>query len=431
MAKHKHLTLEERFTISNLLDKQTSFKTIGQELNKDCTTISKEIRNHRIPKKTGALGRAFNNCKNRFHCDHRLICKDCKRNRFCWSCGKCTSLCPDFVEESCPKLKKAPYVCNGCPNLKSCTLEKWFYHAALANSEYREILSESRAGISLSEAETKHLDKIISPLIMKGQSINHICHNNADSIMVSESTIYRLIEYNVFTARNIDLPRKVRYAKRNVKKNIKIDKKCRIGRTYDAFQNYIAEHPDLPITEIDSVEGKKGGKVLLTIHFVKAEFMVAYLRDTNDSQSVIDIFNRLYFELRSDIFMELMPILLGDNGSEFSNPSAIELDAQGNERTKIFYCDPSAPQQKGSAERNHELIRYVIPKGTPLDAYKQCDINLLMSHINSYCRKSLGNKTPYEMMSFLYGEGVPELFGIEKISPNDVNLTPKLLSKNN
>lgn len=429
MAKNKHLTLEERFMISNLLDKQYSFKAIGSEIGKDCTTVSKEVRNHRVPKKTGALGRAFNPCALRRACDHRRLCHGCTSNRYCWSCKKCSSICEDFVEEKCPRLLLPPYVCNGCPSLKSCTLEKWYYHAAVADTEYRTVLSEAREGISLSDKEIQHLDSIISPLIRKGQSINHICHNNKDSIMVSESTVYRLISYNLFSARNIDLPRKVRYSKRKIKKHIKVDTRCRVGRSYEDFRAFLSDSPDLPVTEIDSVEGTKGGKVLLTIHFVKAEFMVAYLRDANDSQSVIDIFNRLYLELRCDRFMNLMPVLLADNGSEFSNPTAIESDGQGGRKTLVFYCDPSSPQQKGSAERNHELIRYCIPKGTSLDSYSQDDIRLMMSHINSYCRPSLANKTPYEMMVFLYGEKIPELFGIQKIAPNEVTLKPVLFQK--
>ena len=128
--------------------------------------------------------------------------------------------------------------------------------------------------------------------------------------MVSESTMSRLIDYGLFDAKNIDLPRKVRYARRKRKKVYKVDKSCRLWRTYADYQLYIREHPDLPVTQIDSVEGRKGGKVLLTIHFVKAEFMLAYLRDHNDSQSVFDVFEQLYFALRPDRFMSLMPVLL-------------------------------------------------------------------------------------------------------------------------
>lgn len=427
--KNKHLLLDERIIIEKKLDQHASFKAIAAELGKDCTTISKEVRNHKTFKKSGALGKAFNNCSKRYNCDHRRLCKDCKSNRYCWSCRQCMSVCTDFQEQKCQLLSKAPYVCNGCENLKQCTLEKCFYKAVYSNTEYHSTLQEARQGISLSEDEVRHLDSVISPLILKGQSINHIFANNRDSIMVSESTVYRLIDYNVFTARNINLPRKVRYSKRKTNKSIKVDPQCRSGRTYKDFQHFMAEHPDLPVTEIDSVEGKKGGKVLLTIHFVKAEFMLAFLRDSNDSQSVIDVFNKLYIELRCDIFTEIMPVLLGDNGSEFSNPRALEYDQQGNLRTNVFYCDPAAPEQKGSAERNHEMIRYFIPKGKPFDCYTQDDICLMMDHINSYCRKSLGNKTPYDMMTFLYGEKILEMLGCHKIPANEVTLNASIFIK--
>ena len=429
MAKHSHLSLDERITIAQLLKEHSSFKAIARELGRDPSTISKEIRRHRIPKKSGALGKAFNNCAHRFGCDCRRLCTGCKNNRYCWTCGKCISICSNYVKQTCSRLSSPPYVCNGCTSLNSCTLEKWFFRAQSAQKEYLELLTEAREGISLSENEIRYLDSIISPLLLKGQSLNHIFQNHRDSIMVSESTLYRLIDSNLFTARNIDLPRRVRFSKRKCRKNIKIDKQCRDGRTYLEYLDYRKEYPDLPVTQIDSVEGVKGGKVLLTIHFVQAEFMAAFIRSTNDSQSVIDIFDRLYLELRCDVFLSLMPVILADNGSEFSNPARIEFDAQGNRRTRLFYCDPSSPGQKGSAERNHELIRYIIPKGTPLDSYTQDDINLMMSHINSYCRPSIGNKTPYDMMCFLYGERIPELFGIHKISPDDVTLRPALLRK--
>ena len=78
------------------------------------------------------------------------------------------------------------------------------------------------------------------------------------------------------------------------------------------------EHPGYDVVEMDSVEGKKGGKVLLTLHFVRAEFMLAFIRDSNDSQSVINIFDKLYLELFPDVFCKLFSVILGDNGSEFS-----------------------------------------------------------------------------------------------------------------
>jgi len=246
--------------------------------------------------------------------------------------------------------------------------------------------------------------------------------------MKSERVLYSYVNNGLFTARNIDMPRTVRMRPRkNVSQNIKVDKSCRIGRDFSCFQEYVKQHPDAAIRQIDSVEGVKGGAVLLTIHFVEQGLQLAFLRQHNDSQSVIDIFNRLYIELRADIFMELFPVLLADNGSEFSNPSAIELDAQGNPRTKMFYCNASAPYQKGSCENNHELIRRIIPKGTDIGQYTQEQINLMMSHINSYARKKLGNKSPYEVFAFQYGKEILDTFHLQQIPADEIILSPELL----
>jgi IS30 family transposase len=121
-----------------------------------------------------------------------------------------------------------------------------------------EVLSEYRSGISISEEEAAALDSMISPLIMKGQSIHHICAKNPDRVMFSEKCIYNYVAAGIFSARNIDLPRKVRYRPRRSKHNsFKVDKACRIGRTYEDFRNYLNENPDVPLVELDSVEGKK------------------------------------------------------------------------------------------------------------------------------------------------------------------------------
>ena len=124
--------------------------------------------------------------------------------------------------------------------------------------------------------------------------------------------------------------------------------------------------------------------------------------------------------------MEIFPVLLADNGSEFSNPKAIEFDRQGNRRTYMFYCDPNAPYQKGHCENNHEMIRRCIPKGVDLGKYSQQQINEMMSHINSYARKSLGNKCPYDVFAFQYGEDVLKAFGLRRIPADEIILSPAL-----
>lgn len=432
MNKNRHLTQEERITIEQRLKERESFKGIGRELSKDPTTITKEIKNHIQFRKTGCYGKNFNDCLFRKDCTIRHLCGSRRCTRNCSFCNShpCSTLCPDYHQEICQRLSKPPYVCNGCDVKGSCTLEKRVYSAAHAQKEYEAVRSESHQGIQLTEEEALRVDSLISPLIMKGQSLHHICVSHADEIMLNERSLYNYVGNGLFTARNIDMPRVVRMGKRKKKKDrFKVDKKCRIGRTYQDFLKFMAEHPGLPIVEMDTVEGKKGGKVLLTLHFTIPQLMLAFIRDANTSQSVIDIFNRLYMELYPAVFGELFQVLLGDNGSEFSNPTAIELDTQGILRTRVFFCDPQAPYQKGAVENNHILIRRIIPKGTSLDCFTQEDIKLMMDHINSYSRPNLGDKTPYEVFASLYGEDILRKMGVELIPPDKVTLRPSLLKK--
>lgn len=187
MPKFKPFTLSERISIEHSLKELLSFKEIGRRLNRDCTSISKEVKNHITIKKTGSYGRAFNDCIHRFECNRSYICDSPScRNNYCRFCSRCYQVCSDYKEYLCPLLSKPPYVCNGCKNLKSCTLQKSFYSAAAAQNEYEVCRSESRREIIVDEEEISRLDNFISPLIEKGQSIHHICSNNRDIIMHSE-----------------------------------------------------------------------------------------------------------------------------------------------------------------------------------------------------------------------------------------------------
>ena len=145
---------------------------------------------------------------------------------------------------------------------------------------------------------------------------------------------------------------------------------------------------------------------------------------------MIDIFNYLQNILGIDKFKELFILILTDNGSEFSNPTEIEFDLNtGEKRTQIFYCHPSSPYQKGSCEVNHELLRRILPKGTSFDDLTQEDINLMMSHVNSYKRKKLNNVSPYTVFSTIYGKDTIDKLGIQEIEPNKVSLSQNILNK--
>lgn len=116
-----------------------------------------------------------------------------------------------------------------------------------------------------------------------------------------------------------------------------------------------------------------------------------------------------------------------DRGSEFTNPLAIEFNKGNGRRTHIFYCDPQRSDQKGGCEVTHEMIRRVLPKKTSFDNLTQDDINLMMSHINSYNRKKLNNQSAHQLFSFINGGDILDKLGIKSIPANEINLTPPII----
>lgn len=436
--KYKHLTLDDRITIQKGLKEALSFADIAASVGKDPSTISKEIRGHLVVKETGTRSRPFNPCMGRKICTiQRKVCATCdqtynwhNRDCYCAQCGKCNEACPDFVEETCKTLGKPPYVCNGCKSIRSCTLRKQVYDAKEAQKAYETNRSDSRTGVDLTPEELQRLDDIITPLIRQGQSIHQICVNNADDIMCDERSIYNYVDAGVLSVGNIDLPRKVRYRKRRKKKTVHIDKLCHVGRTYEDFRKFMEVNPDLSVVEMDSVEGTRDSlKVLLTLFFRDCSLMLAFLRDANTARSVTDIFNALDEKLGRELFMKMFPVILTDRGSEFTDPAAIEFDKNGNRRTYVFYCDPQRSSQKGSIEVTHEFIRRILPKGTSFKTLTQGQVDLMMSHINSYSRKKLNDRSAYQMFSFFYGKDTLDRLNIRSIDANEITLKPELLAR--
>ena len=438
-AMAKFFTYEERLTLQRLLKEGMSFKKIAAQIHKDPATISREVRKYAVEIATGKPGYSFNACKNRMSCKIKspLLCgKDCTRiggYNYCRLC-RCNEHCPDFVEEVCAVRVHVPYVCNACPSIDKCTLLKTFYDAEKAHLKSHQVISESRSGLSTSEEEIARLNRIITPLVKQGHSIHEIYITHQDDLMCSEKTIYNYIDDSLLEVRNIDLPRKVRFRARRKKPEFKVDKGCRIGRSYKEFEAFMQKNPDTAVVQMDSVIGTIGGKCLLTIHFVESSLMLAFLRDANTSQSVIDAFEWLDGRLDGELFSRLFPVIVTDNGSEFSNPKKLEyrdyaVPGYGFQRTSIYYCDAGCPYQKGAIEVNHELIRRILPKGTSFDNLTQTDVTRMMDHINSYKRKKLNDRSPYETFSFHYGEEVLRLLGCTPVAAEDILLKPSLLKK--
>ena len=199
-------------------------------------------------------------------CQMRNLC-DTKCNRLCKRCKytNCFKICSEYVEKNCIRLNRYPHVCNGCENRATCKMRKTHYRARIANEKYKDTLL-LHGRIDLTQKEFNHLDQLISPLVMRGQSLKHIHAHNQSEIGCSQRTLYNYFEWNLFTARNIDLPRKVKMKPRRKNKEGKAKpQQYREGRTYEDFLSFILANPEIPVVEMDTVHGTRSGKVILTL----------------------------------------------------------------------------------------------------------------------------------------------------------------------
>ena len=438
----KHLTLSDRTFIEQELCQGSSFKYIGDTLHKDPTTISKEVRNHRKSIVAKLVAGSCKDCKFRDDCEIRGNDKEasaCPRSDYCTSlCKKCWResarlSCSMYLPFKCNTPTRFPYVCNTCKEERNCRINHFIYQAAYAQKQYERTLVKSRQGINMTPEELSELNELISPLVLKGQPLSHIFAVHADEIPVCRRTLYNYFGQNVFKARNIDLPRRVRYKKRKTqsktsKKNIQ--QTYRNKRTFIDFEKYTKAFPELDVVEMDTVKGtKSSGKCLLTLLLRSCSFMIIILLPDCTQRSVISAINNLCDIIGIRTFKKYFPIILTDNGSEFKNPWDIENTESGMQRCKVFFCDPYVSNQKARLEKNHEYIRYIIPKGKSMYRYIQEDISLMASHINSTARDSLNSATPFDLAELLIDKKIPLLTGQHKVSPDSVMLKPALLKK--
>ncbi len=396
--KFKHMTEEDRIEIEDCLRCGVSFKEIGKRIGKDQTTVSKEVKKHiEILKPEGI---------------------------------------PEGSEpDLCRNLLKAPFVCNGCRKRRSCGLEKHFYRGKAAHQEYRNTLVESREGLPLTKETFYRADEILTDGVHKGQHIYHITQTH--NLGMSVSTVYRNIKKGYLSVEKMDLPRAVKFKPRKSHREEYVPKAIKKGRTFSDFQDYVSAHEIDSWVEMDTVIGSPGGKVILTFDFTSCNFMFGLLLNNKtalETGEKIQAFKRRLLD-HGVSFKELFPLILTDNGGEFSNIHAFEDNSQGEHETNLFFCDPFKSCQKPQVEKNHTLFRDIAPKGTSFDSFTQGDVNFIFSHVNGVKRKKLNKKSPYEMFCFLYGSDTLDgaklagILGISRTDPEAVIQSPDLLNQ--
>lgn len=430
-GNHKHLTLEDRKYIEKSLNEGMSFKDISRYLCKDPTTISKEVKLHRASDwyHKGTFYNAHNFCIHRYHCRKTNACdKIFVCGVKCASCPTCNQTCPDFEKERCTRLDRAPFVCNGCPKaISHCTIaQKYHYDAIFADRKYRETLSSSRDGISMTKHELREMDKVITPLVFQGQSPYQIITNHPE-LEMSVRTLYTYLDDGLLSARNIDLKRKVKFKPRKVHKTQIRDCAVFNGRMYSDFQALGLSH----FAEMDTVHSSHDSKkVILTLFLTGEKLFLAFIMNRCTPGAVKRVFDRLESQLGTFDFLTLFGTILTDRGSEFADPDALETNAEGFVRSSVYFCDPMRSGQKGGIEQAHTMLRQVLPKGTSFEFLTQWDVRTIVDHINSTPRESLGGRTPYDAALEKYGPEVLKALQLRPIEPDEVNLTPKLIRCN-
>ena len=389
--KKKRLTIEDRILIEQLLKLNYKLKDIANAIDSYPSTISREIKNRRVS-------------------NNSLII--------------------------CDKTNRYPFICYNCPKKVSCKMKKYFYNYKEAQKNYDNKLKYSRIGIDMSMDEVEYWnDYFKDKLKDKNQPILHIFKNIENEFPKSIQSFYKYVHKGYFSSINDEmLARSFSYKPRNKKEPIKTISKDNIikkGRKLTDFEEYIENNPHANIVEMDTVIGKfEDKKCIMTLYFRKSKLMLMFIIKKYKPSEVSKIFETLRKKLGNNLYQKMFEVILTDNGWEFSKPEDIEFDPNTGEKLiNIFYTEPYSSWQKGGIERNHEFIRYIIPKGITFDNLTKKNITDMMNNINNVQRKSLDYQTPYLNFQKEYGEDISNIFHLTQIPKDEINLSCKLLNK--
>lgn len=426
--KRKHMDINDRVRIQRGLEEGESFASIGRAIGVATSTVSREVKSNR--KRSVPKGKRWNLCVRKRECAKTGICGGCAIAS-CRSCYRvrCWEVCPDFEELRCERLERAPFVCGKCHRRGNCGFSQADYVAVDAQLSYEARLVGSREGISLSPEQLESVVATVRRYLRRGWSIESIWAVMGDVLPVCERTMCSYIEAGLMGLANIDLPKKVRCKPRKPISGCRpVD---RDGRSYSDFLDLPAATRERAV-QMDTVIGAaRDFKCILTLHLPACELQMMVLLDEHACEAVVGALDWIEGVIGTAEFARIFGVILTDRGIEFCDFEAIERSALGNgRRCRVFYCDPMASHQKASCEKNHTMIRRVLPKGTSFEGLTQYDVSTVASAVNNYPRRSLGGKTPLQAASRLLPKDLLGELGIVRMRPDEVVLKPSLLGGN-
>ncbi len=437
--KRSHLTYEDRVQIEEGIREGRSARGIARRVSASPSTVTREVRANRAvrERKRRAGANVAVRCARYGSCERRgSACASCPTPLAeCRHCRarQCVDSCPGFERKMCPATESWPYVCPaGCPKRAHCGYPTCSYDARSAHDAYRERLSSSRSGISLTEEELAAMDALVTPLVRQGQSFEAIWATHGDELPVGARTAYNYQAAGALSCADIELPRKVRVRpRRRAGDGSARDRVDRSGATYDDFLALpLAEQARA--VEADSVCGlRSNSSDVLSLMPVATGLQLYLLKRHGDPAATVAALDAVERAVGScDAFRAALGLILADRGVEFDDRAGMERSClePGRRRCRVYYCDPMESNQKSRCERNHEQLRRILPKGrSDFDRLSEADVALACSHVNSYPLARLGGRCPLELAAPLFPAGALEGLGVRRVEPDLVTLRPSLL----
>lgn len=427
--KGKQFNITKRETLSRMIAKSNTAKEIGEILNLDPTSISREVKRNRIKVKEKEEGSTVcQTCLHKRGCVIKRVCGSLSCVQKCNGC-KAIVKCWKYEQFKCGKLERFPYVCNGCPKEGYCPLEHYMYLPDTAEDMAKERLISSREGANLTYEEYEIQDALLKDrVIEKGQSIHHVLVTNKNELRCSEKTLYRRIEKGIYTVKVHHLPRQVSLKKRKYKQKYEYNHDPKVDRTGHLFSDWLIYRYKNGITyyfQMDFLGAPhKSDKEVLVLTMKGISFSLIYIVEDATQEKVIALFDMIEEEIGIDNFRKLFTAILTDRDTVFDDFSSLEFNKDGVLRTKIFFCNAGQSNQKANVENYNAQLRPIFPKHAILNEYTQEELYFAASNLNSRCLSSIDDRTPIDLFTEIFGKDLLTLLHIKKIPAKEVKLKP-------